>query len=1050
MYTIAHLADTHIRNLKYHDEYRIAFRNLYESLASEQPDFIVHCGDIAHTKTQLSPEYFQLCAEFLSSLANIAPTYVILGNHDGNLKNENRQDALTPIINALKHPRLHLLKNSGEVHIDDGMAINVLSVFDRDNWLKPTAPDKINVALYHGAIAGSQTGANWTMDQGDDRVTIFRDFDFAMLGDIHRQQALDTEGRVRYCGSTIQQKFSESPQKGYLLWKIENKDKFSAKNIYITNPRPFITIRLTAAGNLPDDAHAPRNCRLRLVSRTNLPSDKLRKARALAEAKWNPYSVAVLNGKESSTHYDDGNYANSVISENLRDISVQEKHIRDYLSDMELEEPVLEKVLEYNKKYNILAEQGEEISRNVIWKIKSLEWDNLFNYGKQNKVDFANLRGLVGIFGRNYSGKSSIIDSLLFTLFNSTSKGERKNVYVVNQNRERAKGRVQIDIGDKTYQVVRNLEKYKKKSRKGETLEARVDLDFSLISEDESLNGTTRTETDANIRKRFGTMEDFLLTSMSSQLDSLSFVKEGVTKRKEILAKFLDLQVFDKKFKLAKKEASELKALVKKLNEKQWDKEIVKHTEILEEVAVDIQKQRSVCSGIQIRKEELVDELQAIQTKIDNIPAVLIDIDKVSAAIVQKRKRRAMLIENNVDIEMNVKNTQSSLESCQELVKSVDYDKLVSIIEKADDLGAKIKDLESKRRALVRDQDGLNKKIKMLHSHEYDPDCVYCSSNKFVKDAEKAKKTLPKVIEDIRVMDNIKAGFSATLGALNIADINAEVADYNLKLKTVGESKRRIETLALTLSSNKDKISLLNNEIADMQAKAKEYEDNRETIENLGTLNREKTAIEKFLRQKKIEYDRCQDKITKYLVEQGASHATLKSLQSNKKELEEIEKEWVAYDLFLQCMHPNGIPYRIIKQKLPLLNEEIAKILGNIVDFEVFFESVGDKLDINIKHPFYDPRPLSMGSGAEKTLASMAIRLALITITNLPKSELFILDEPATALDQEHMEGFTNLLRIIKNQFKTVILISHLDSLKDVVDMTIDINKIDGYANVNI
>ena len=129
---------------------------------------------------------------------------------------------------------------------------------------------------------------------------------------------------------------------------------------------------------------------------------------------------------------------------------MQEKHIRDYLSDMELEEPVLEKVLEYNKKYNILAEQGEEISRNVIWKIKSLEWDNLFNYGEKNKVDFANLRGLVGIFGRNYSGKSSIIDSLLFTLFNSTSKGERKNVYVVNQNRERAKGNVQIDLDKPT------------------------------------------------------------------------------------------------------------------------------------------------------------------------------------------------------------------------------------------------------------------------------------------------------------------------------------------------------------------------------------------------------------------------------------------------------------------------------------------------------------------------------------------------------------------------------------------------------------------------
>jgi DNA repair exonuclease SbcCD ATPase subunit len=91
-----------------------------------------------------------------------------------------------------------------------------------------------------------------------------------------------------------------------------------------------------------------------------------------------------------------------------------------------------------------------------------------------------------------------------------------------------------------------------------------------------------------------------------------------------------------------------------------------------------------------------------------------------------------------------------------------------------------------------------------------------------------------------------------------------------------------------------------------------------------------------------------------------------------------------------------------------------------------------------------------MGSGAEKTIAAMAIRLALISITNLPKSELFILDEPATALDQEHMEGFIRLLDMIKNQFKTVILISHLDSLKDVVDMTIDIQRNGSYAKVRI
>ena len=113
---------------------------------------------------------------------------------------------------------------------------------------------------------------------------------------------------------------------------------------------------------------------------------------------------------------------------------------------MELEDGIMEKVLELNKKYNQTIEANEEVSRNVIWKIKNAEWDNLFNYGEKNTLNFENLKGLVGIFGRNYSGKSSIVDSILFTLFNATSKGERKNVHVINQNKQKAKGKIQIEI----------------------------------------------------------------------------------------------------------------------------------------------------------------------------------------------------------------------------------------------------------------------------------------------------------------------------------------------------------------------------------------------------------------------------------------------------------------------------------------------------------------------------------------------------------------------------------------------------------------------------
>tara|TARA_R110001599_G_scaffold134520_1_gene312506 strand:- start:378 stop:656 length:279 start_codon:yes stop_codon:yes gene_type:complete len=89
-----------------------------------------------------------------------------------------------------------------------------------------------------------------------------------------------------------------------------------------------------------------------------------------------------------------------------------------------------------------------------------------------------------------------------------------------------------------------------------------------------------------------------------------------------------------------------------------------------------------------------------------------------------------------------------------------------------------------------------------------------------------------------------------------------------------------------------------------------------------------------------------------------------------------------------------------------------------------------------------------MGSGAEKTIVAMSIRLALLSVSSLPKSDIFILDEPGTALDAENMDGFVAILEIVKSYFKTVLLISHLDSLKDCVDIEITIDKQDGYAHV--
>ena len=638
----AHIADTHIRNLKYQKEYRAVFGKLYETLKEEKVDYIVHCGDIAHTKTQISPEFVELCSDFFRNLESIAPTYIILGNHDGNLKNSSRQDALTPIVEALNLPNLHLLKKAGEVDLENGFRLNVLSVFDEDNWVSPSDDEKVNIALYHGSIAGVETDAGWVMDHGDHTPEIFKNHDFAFLGDIHKtNQIIDMEGRVRYCGSTVQQNHGESNDKGFLIWDIPDKDKFTCKHHKLLNPKPFVTIELTKAGKIPKKADVPAGARLRIISNNNLPLVKMRRALEAAKHRFKPEAITFLN-RAAGQRGDVSSLTAEIKQENLRDITVQERLIAEYLKDFEASKGVLDKVYDLNLKYNKVAEEKEEVTRNINWNLRKANWDNLFNYGEGNSIDFAKLNGIVGIFGKNYSGKSSVIDSILYTIFNSTSKNERKNLNIINQNKEEGSGSVGITVGDKTYTIARSSEKYVKKYQGNESIEAKTNIEFScfdeITQETTSLNGLTRNETDKNIRKVFGSLDDFLISSMSSQLDALSFLKEGSTKRKEIFAKFLDLEIFEKKYRLAKNDASDLRGALKRLEDRDFDAEIAEAQEAFDDSETQLSEQQALCEVLKEKIAEVLEEMGDITKKIETMPVEVVDIANVIEQIDKKTR----------------------------------------------------------------------------------------------------------------------------------------------------------------------------------------------------------------------------------------------------------------------------------------------------------------------------------------------------------------------------------------------------------------------------
>jgi len=985
-------------------------------------------------------------------VADIAPLVIIPGNHDGNLKNSNRQDAITPIIQALEHPNIFFFKNSGEFHATPELCFNILSVFDEDNWTDPTDTSKINIALYHGSISNCKTDIGWVMEHGEHELSIFKKFDYGMLGDIHKAQALDFEGRVRYCGSTVQQNHGETNDKGFGIWEIQDKRKFTYRHVELINPKPFITIELTPKGKMPKGVNVPEGSRIRLVSNNNLPLDRMKRAVDIAKHRFKPESITFLN-RATGKRAELGISQDDFIKENLRDLSVQKRLIREYLKDYEVEDEVLNRVLTLNEKYNTVVEESEEVARNINWELNSFEFDNLFNYGEGNKINFQNLTGIVGIFGKNYSGKSSIVDAALYTLFNSTSKNERKNLNVINQNKDIGLGRVGISIGERQFVIERESEKYVKKLKGDETLEAKTNVDFyeadAIMQEVISHNGLSRNDTDKNIRKMLGTLDDFLLTSMASQLDSLTFIKEGSTRRKEILAKFLDLEIFDKKYKMAKEDASDLRGALKRLEGREFDEDIEAAKREMQESRDSIEIHKQQCKKYEQQIFTNTQLLKEIENKINSIPLEIVDIEAAKDSLKVNNKNIYNLIKTNKELqEANTLNNQV-------------YEKLLSFLQSYD-----IKDLKNKKQEVDnktneyesllavlkiknKDVDAYKKKVKLLENHEYDPDCRFCCENKFVKEAHKAKEVLPNMVSEIIELRKQSIALLEQIDELDVDKLCDYLEKYDKLVERQKQVDHEISVANLELQNNKSQIEVYKHENKNLQEQINLYDKNKESIENLEQLSEKRSEYNTLIHTLQEDCDKCNQQLNELYVSHGSYEQKLQNLIEQKKELAELREEYSAYDLFMRCMHSSGISYDIIKKKLPAINEEIAKVLANIVNFEAFFEDDGRKLNVYIKHPSHEPRPIEMGSGAEKTIASMAIRLALLHVSNLPKANIFVLDEPGTALDAENMDGFVRILDMVKSYFKTVILISHLDALKDCVDHVINVEKKNGYAHVN-
>jgi exonuclease SbcC len=131
----------------------------------------------------------------------------------------------------------------------------------------------------------------------------------------------------------------------------------------------------------------------------------------------------------------------------------------------------------------------------------------------------------------------------------------------------------------------------------------------------------------------------------------------------------------------------------------------------------------------------------------------------------------------------------------------------------------------------------------------------------------------------------------------------------------------------------------------------------------------------------------------------------------------------------------------LINSYLPKINQEINAILNGVTSFKVYLEEEEKNNNLNVYIDYGDSkRIIECASGMEKMMASIAIRVALVNISSLAKSDIFIIDEGFGALDDTNIEACNRLLNSLKKYFKSIIIISHIDAIKDIVDKNIEIS----------
>ena len=859
-----------------------------------------------------------------------------------------------------------------------------------------------------------------------------------------------------YCGSLIQQSFQEEPAHGFLLWDVETKNaKFHA----VENDYGFKVIEVMDGKIQNKMKYVPPKGNIK-IKYWDTSLDQIKDIQ-IGLRKQFPKLKELKVERQDTISKMNGGTLNKINIGDVRDTTYQNELISEYLSSNidNIDKDTISRICSLNDMTNNSPEIYDgDVTRNVDWKVKSFEFDNMFSYGSNNKIDFSKFNGSVGIVAPNHSGKSALIDAISYTIFDTCSRTS-KALDVLNKKQKIFIAKLNLEINGQDYWIERDG-KYKSRNHRDGTVTEMCPVNVKFYTYDDSgekidLSGAARSNsqygsgTNEEIRKILGTFDDFILTSLSLQTNGMNFIDKKQSDRKKILSQFMDIDIFDQLYDIAKSDSNDERLILKQLKKNDSYRElsnieskITEYTNEESKYSNDEIKIDNSISNIEITKSKLLRKLN----DVDNND---IDIDDINLKLIQLEIDISSITHQLVDDTEYKETLRPLYMKYHTQLNGIDEDKLIK------DYNLYIQLLDDKSK-LDHDINLISSRIDSLKSHlldldkyEYDPNCEFCLNN-----GEKQIDDRKVSVDKLSSLDDELGGYNTKLESIiesieNLHDIDNNKKEYDIFIDELDRIEKDVTRAANKIKTNEITLMHLKSEKSSLNDKILQYNKNSNIIQMNNDLNNEINKLESELTILLSNKKEVNNKRTHALTNLHVFINEKQRIEGNIKNLVDIEQKIYDYDLYLMSLSKDGVPYELISRTLPAIEREINLVLENMmVSFTIQLEMKEKNIDSFICYGD-DRWNLELSSGMERFVSSLAIRIGLINVSTLPRPNFLVVDEGFGSLDGDNIANMEGAFNYMRDQFDFIMIITHLDTIKDYMDVLLPIEVINGYSKIN-